>query len=336
MEALQLGQQLIPFPLTVAPGRTIAENEPGIYGEDLVRCLFSVGWLTSRTGSSKGLVLDPLQLYLVSDPVLEELGFLHHTALGILICHTCQHALFPTEVISHARQHHKVPKKHCNTPLLEAYCSTHGLHDVLSMVPSLAPKGTPVESIKEHQGLACRLDPGRCNYCCKARKAMDNHMRSQHPHSQQFPLSKCYRSEVTVQTLFHGASKRYFEVEPTLHAVTGPLDPLPLILHHFSSTQATWEPLPAMSPEAERERMPFMRIVGWDIHLKDIQPHRSERKLLHSLTGPADPCAEPGYSALLEHILLYIQLGMKIGWEDGKAILVRYHLYQGAELQSTS
>jgi hypothetical protein len=57
-------------------------------------------------------------------------------------------------------------------------------------------------------------------------------------------------------------------VDPTLSPDVNPKDPLPIILEKIS---AGLPEAPLASLDTERERTPFMKELGWDVHLESFR-----------------------------------------------------------------
>ena len=322
------------------------------------------------TDSSARLHLNGNWNYLISCPLLDQIGFVSHKALRILICRKCQAAFIPADVLGHAWGCQNFRDK---SPALveevQNYCDGSLIHSSTDTVIHPAPRGPPVEGIHRDFGLACSVDPANCAYCCRSKDTMETHVRS---HSNRpTSVKDGYRTGVTVQTLFPKFARKFFEVEPALSCISG-TSPLALILRDYlPSIPGNYNPFISRSdygspvtcltlcreflafclininrliifvftptdldinpPASEKERTPFMRFMKWDRHMADIRMCKTQRSLIKSLKAPATP-DDPGYSGIFQVILDYLLRGMAIGWGHNNHARVRKHLAQGANV----
>jgi hypothetical protein len=169
--------------------------------------------------STARISLDGSQRYLVTRPLFDEMGFVAHMALQVLLCRKCGSCFIPNDVAGHARNCQSFDSKSINMQEFDDLCDSLLIHMDTQSVVHPSPRGPPVEGIKPPElGWACTVDPAHCAYCCCSLKGMQNHVRSHTTRPPNVPDG--FHSGVYLQTLFPTFGIKYFEVEPALRNIS--------------------------------------------------------------------------------------------------------------------
>jgi hypothetical protein len=188
-------------------------------------------WLTcDLTFLAARIYLDESHCYLITCEVLDQLGFVSHKALQVLICRKCHYSFIPDEVVGHAHGCRNVSPRSIDLEEFQKLILRQPIHLEVLYILHLLPQGPPVEGITEVKRLACSMDPVLCAYCCCSLKGMETHIRTHPNHPPN--MKNCYWVNVQLQTLFKKFGVKYFEVEPTFSNVSNG-DPLACILRDF-------------------------------------------------------------------------------------------------------
>lgn len=267
-------------------------------------------------------IIDPT-IDLGSTEVLSLYGFLFHRKLRVLICQSCRTCFTPRDAVGHARKSHAV-KLNYNDDFQDD-CQTLSIHPTTD-VPVPEPRGPPVPMLDVFDGFSCSADPLQCNYCCRSESVIQRHVRETHM-SDLVATSHGYRSNAKVQAYFQSIGTKYFEVLPALNGVKED-HVLSIVLRRFIPCLPEPEP---SSPDTERERTPFMKLMNWDFIMKSIRLDKDARLLLKDLRSP--PTKEDVfYQRLNEGVLGYIWQGMEVVSTTQQSLTVRKIIMHGSHI----
>lgn len=272
------------------------------------------------------VILDGTCQYLASCKTLRPLGFAVHRVLQVLMCIPCKACILPKDGPGHCHSEHGL-KVENRDEFMEA-CTRWGVHQTYIDVLHPSPRGPPVELIPMEKGYACSVDPRSCAFACCSREWMEKHVGLQHPDHDSF-ISNCYRSQITLQTLFSPIGKKYVEVEPALRNVSNE-DVFARIVQEYIPA------LPASSipgPDNPNERDALLRLMQWDTFMEPYYTVPSKRAAIIHLRSPPSQADSP-LQQLRTAMQDYVRLGIKVGRDVSPNLTVRKHLVQGRHLSS--
>ncbi len=230
---------------------------------------------------------------------------------GLLICKSCQHAVWVDELARHLRgTHHSLPKAHV-VEMIQVARSLPDLvssHEELSL-PDLVDHPFPHLTL-HRDGLGCRHDFPRCRFICRTVKGMKSHLRERHGYALSSKKGRPSRSQqaeaassptstwvsVVCQRFFpsrHGSA--YFEVrhvgpEPRLEDGNSPSAAWRSIRssmnHAFSRAQENSQSI--ITGGFSDEVSPWLERAKWASYLRG-----QLREDLLRLIAPPDPDREP-------------------------------------------
>jgi hypothetical protein len=270
------------------------------------------------------IILDGTKRYFAACKTLSSAGFAAHRALKLLFCLKCKTFILPKDAPGHASDHDlKVEDK----PAFMRACEQWKIHQTLAGVVHPNPRGPPVEGLAMDKGFACAMEPAGCAFACRSHEWMEKHVRA-HPEHDPL-LSNCYRSNVTIQTLFAHIGKKFFEVEPALRDIP-PDDILTRLIQDFLPTL----PAPSIPPsDNPNERDALLRLMQWDVYMEHYYTVPSKRAAILALKSPPRQ-ADPAFQRLRVAMLDYVKLGMHVGKNVSPNLTVRKHLVQGRHLST--
>ena len=286
--------------------------------------------------SSARIFLEPGVDYIVVDPLLDHIGFVLHSLLGILICKLCTCRSLACNARGHFIEHHEGSKylHGWDNEGFIRFAIEHKLPGQYEDVVHPAPRGPPLQMVKTSVGYACSLSPATCPYATPSLKLMERHTASSdHDEDRRPRKADCHRGDVTLQTVFPWQAKvKWFEVEPALLPPSLlSSSPINFILQNIIPARIPLGP-PTKSP-SDKERTRFMVFMNWD---KRMEAYRTERKMhmqIKTLVQPPLPSSEhpflkikPAFQDLMEKASKYF------GGGSTQAFAVCKHILHGADI----
>jgi Orsellinic acid/F9775 biosynthesis cluster protein D len=146
------------------------------------------------------------------------MDLLHYYAeYRVLICKSCQHAVYPAHIIAHLRSdQHKLTQWQS-----QEIADQYKIYDLANpQTEVIAPEGiiTPIEHLPIYRdGLQCNY----CNYICRKVEVMKKHQRQLH----NLKIGRGRRSETTnwalvwCQQFFTGVGWHFFQIQETNQSV---------------------------------------------------------------------------------------------------------------------
>ena len=174
-------------------------------------------------------------------------------------------------VVGHLKATHdrKMTKK--EKAELQEICSQHKIWARPEVVPIPKPGGPPVQGIAPPiSGLTCSA-AADCSYSVCDLQTMLKHGREKH--GRGLTTNALYRSS-TVQVLFAGVGRIYFEVDDTLTSLSD-VDVRAYLKREFLPRSSTDE---VVIQQSDRDRPPLLKITLWDLFLPQIQKDTAQRK----------------------------------------------------------
>jgi superfamily II DNA helicase RecQ len=110
--------------------------------------------------------------------------FHHLVEYQLAVCKECQYAVWPEQIAGHLHgKHHKIPRNQANA-IAEEVCNWFGLIPFASEleVPAMIDRPIPQLPLYE-DGLMCQLEPEKCSYICRDKKALKHHWYKKHQYS---------------------------------------------------------------------------------------------------------------------------------------------------------
>lgn len=231
------------------------------------------GLTWAAQGSEEQVVLEMGKSYIVSHPCLEELSFVFHEALGLLICRRCETGVPGKHVIGHVNHQHNETTSSMLQSSLYDFCVAYRVRMSSGSVVNPAPGGPPVECIElPVDGFRCEA----CGYCSKAVSTLQAHIRS---HSG-LPFAEMRFHPTKVQRLLRGAASTYFEVSWPKVAIGSDSALKDALKASFSTLSKTQAILPVQS---DTEKSRFLKRMGWDECLGEMRLSRNKRASLLAL-----------------------------------------------------
>jgi hypothetical protein len=195
--------------------------------------------------------LDGSERYLVTFELFDQLGFVSHKALQVLMCQKCKICVIPADLIGHAESCQNISRKSVSVQDLNDLVHKQSIHLDTSSVIHPSPRGPPVEGLAEPvEGYACSVDRANCDYCCTSLRRMETHVRTHL--GRPLNMVDCYHSKVKLQKLFPHFGIKLFEVEPTLSniSITDPFSRILRDLLPVMPGESLFSPnLPRLGPD---------------------------------------------------------------------------------------
>ncbi|KAG1725720.1 uncharacterized protein EDB91DRAFT_1265497 [Suillus paluster] len=222
------------------------------------------------------VVLNPGQDYLLSTPLLDQLGLSFHTALNIFICIACKKSLTAAMVSGHRKAHHNQSLDKIQLQSLDQFVLQYNVYRRQEEVNIPAHAGPPVQLIAPPRpGFLCTqsLD---CHYAACTITTMINHGRLVHKASSN---AMTY-DHALVQQLFESVGRVYFVVlqPPPSHQ---PITIRDALSHSFLPSLDLL--LVPSSPLPDEERRSLIKVMAWDRFMPDVRSNRSDVKFLDAL-----------------------------------------------------
>lgn len=222
------------------------------------------------------MVLVPGTNYLLANDVLDSLGLWIHTALKVFVCRECECALTFSIVKGHLRgKRHRIKLKPEQEDELERAFHAGGVFESPGQVNLPSPGGPPVQAISRPvEGNAC-AEKG-CTYCVRDWQRMLLHSRDKHGRSV---ASEVLRRSAMMQVLFLSANGVYFEVDVDATAAAA------VNLRNYLRTNFIVAPdlEQVVTEDADRDRLPLLKLTQWDRFMPEIREHRGERRAAQAL-----------------------------------------------------
>lgn len=274
--------------------------------------------------------------YIVVHPVLDHIGFVLHSLLGILICKLCGTRSLAGNARGHFVEHHEGSKllRGWDEEKFVQFAVERKLPAGYEDVIHPAPRGPPIQMLKTSTGYACSLSPATCPYATPSLKLMERHIASSDHDQDRRPRKvDCYRDDVVLQTVFPWQAKvKWFEVESALlpPSLLGN-NPINFILQNVMSARIPLGP-PTKTP-SDKERTRFMVFMNWDIRMEPYRTQHKKHMQIKTLVQPPLPSSQhpflkikPAFQDLMEKASKYF------GGGSTQAFAVRKHILHGADI----
>ncbi|KAF8425824.1 hypothetical protein L210DRAFT_986547 [Boletus edulis BED1] len=223
-------------------------------------------------GSTRsGIELVPEVDYLFRTGILDRLGLFLHRKLLVLICRECKVALTSMMVAGHLLGTHGQKMGGNEKEELQKVCSQQSIYARPEEVPVPNAGGPPVQGIAQPiPGLTCSA-AADCHYSVRDLQAMLKHGREKH--GKGLTTNALYRPS-TIQVLFRGVGRVYFEVDATLTSFSDVAVRTYLKQTFLPITSAD----EVITQRSDRDRPPLLKITLWDLFLPEVREDSVQRK----------------------------------------------------------
>jgi superfamily II DNA helicase RecQ len=219
--------------------------------------------------------------------------FEHLAEYSLAICLECRHSVWPSQIEGHLKTIHHIGCKQANI-ISEAVRTWAGLIQYPSELEMPSSVGQPISQLPVYtDGLACQLDPGRCNKILRTKEALRKHWQQVHDWSigkrkgrpsatAQMRIHKQFEQScraVHCQRFFvQGPGSQYFEVQVPREGYqdTIPIDGQAVWTKIGEQMANTWENIEKRAQntiqDGERDEVnPWLERTQWLPYLVGIE-----------------------------------------------------------------
>lgn len=240
-------------------------------------------------------VLKPNTNYIVSHPVLDDIGVVMHIALRVLRCCRCLKYLTSGTIKGHMASHKFRISSDALAAAMEV-CTAHRIHSLQKNVLTPRPMSTPVQDLPFLIGYACVIRD--CDYAAAHFTTMAKHERAVH-RLRTNGEGASGRATVTLQTLFNNPEV-YFIVNPAILSCANPN-----IIQHLADDfiPAACQPPPILISSDDHGRSSLEKHFRFDSLLLAVRENRESLQHLGSLKAMAKPEQDGGIYVRLNGIV---------------------------------